>query len=1177
MSNTTNEKIHDCYAKNELYSLNYVIGLGIKNNYSISQNSINGLLTWITGPYLIFYDFEKSKQIGFLKNINNKILNCVSFSKNGKFVVTGEGNCKNGEVSIYEINYDKNKQEETHTLYSSYKYHKYGIEKIIFFNNDNYLLSIGDKDDKNINIYDIKNKKIISNTKYNRPILSCDACDKFMVLCGDKFIKIYNYVNLLNDHTLGKNGIEKHLVDLAKHKEKSFISTLIYDNKSEIKIFFMTLDCYLIEMKDNSYMLNRWIYLKSPKGICLTLMDENIVCGLGDGIIRIFNAKTLQHVSTLQRPPALGQANVEPTNVNKKINNNDLFPDVIALLYNKFYNKLISVFSDKTFFSWDITNNNLITRFNMNHSGSINCLDYFINKKQNLLAIATASDDKTVIYYNIKLSDFIKNETENKHPHIAYSHIIRQIFYFGTNFKHLTVKESDLLQKDKNEEDELNNNFSTDEVSNLTAIRFSPDNNYLTVGDDIGNITVFSLKTFKIVQNIPAHNGSVTALDMIDDKEKNKSYLVTGGSDCLIVLIDISKGLEGDFDLYDSNNFMEQLDTPIVSALFVIDKNNKIKLITAESNSTITFYLVGNNTLQSIQKIYGTKDKNNLKTYCLHYCPIINKVISGHNGQITIWKTSSCIAHKHFQVNKGDKALDNFRIACDSKGIMLATSNNDKIIRIRALHDGQLLSKIPTAESISSLSFVMDDNYLLATSVEGYVYFYKLNQEFINKLSKDQNLVNSTEERAIINNKLKLLQKFMENDNSLSKNEQVKFLIEKFQKSEETTLDDLKMLDGFVKEGKKTQKTDDKDKEKPKKNPLNYNLKEDKPNNNDDVENDNNENDNNKNDVSKNLNKSIFFEKGLKENESSNLLKKSLANNCRISLMDTYNKKKQGGDEKIKIPKIKVNEKKENQLTESKINNLKDIINNANQHINEKIDNINSLNKENKNETLNINDIKLNDNNNNEENKNEKEYSLENNENKKFSNLNITDEYKKNTINNDNEIKEEIQSSSNNLKLMGNDKISFAEKIITNSQNQVSNSMVDMTNTNCDIISNFDNQSQINKENEKEKVIEYLVTTTNFRIDGKKKENKNKIEKLDDINIKQKEIKAKDKLIENINKINLNELKNYELNELEKKVENLLDEIRVKTGNNSKDPTMEKLLEKYSVLLVDRINKKINK
>ena len=46
-------------------------------------------------------------------------------------------------------------------------------------------------------------------------------------------------------------------------------------------------------MKDNFYMLNRWIYLKSLKWICLTLMNENIVCGLGEGIIIIFNAKTL--------------------------------------------------------------------------------------------------------------------------------------------------------------------------------------------------------------------------------------------------------------------------------------------------------------------------------------------------------------------------------------------------------------------------------------------------------------------------------------------------------------------------------------------------------------------------------------------------------------------------------------------------------------------------------------------------------------------------------------------------------------------------------------------------------------------------------------------------------------------------------------------------------------------
>ena len=32
------------------------------------------------------------------------------------------------------------------------------------------------------------------------------------------------------------------------------------------------------------------------------------------------------------------------------------------------------------------------------------------------------------------------------------------------------------------------------------------------------------------------------------------------------------------------------------------------------------------------------------------------------------------IPHKHFQVNKGHKLLDNFRIASDSTGVMFATS-----------------------------------------------------------------------------------------------------------------------------------------------------------------------------------------------------------------------------------------------------------------------------------------------------------------------------------------------------------------------------------------------------------------------------------------------------------------------------------------------------------------------
>ena len=48
-----------------------------------------------------------------------------------------------------------------------------------------------------MNIIDINKKQIIYTSKYNRPILSSDATDDFMVLCGYGFIKIYNYEKML--------------------------------------------------------------------------------------------------------------------------------------------------------------------------------------------------------------------------------------------------------------------------------------------------------------------------------------------------------------------------------------------------------------------------------------------------------------------------------------------------------------------------------------------------------------------------------------------------------------------------------------------------------------------------------------------------------------------------------------------------------------------------------------------------------------------------------------------------------------------------------------------------------------------------------------------------------------------------------------------------------------------
>ena len=137
----------------------------------------------------------------------------------------------------------------------------------------------------------------------------------------------------------------------------------------------MTLDGYLVEMKSNDTKLNRWAHLRSNKGLTLTLWENNIGCGLSNGIYRVFNADNLSHVLTLQRPPPLGSLNNDSNNKKGNIsipnNSNLIFADIIATIYNEFHKKLIVIYSGKTFFAWDITQlkNVHIYRYNIFQSG----------------------------------------------------------------------------------------------------------------------------------------------------------------------------------------------------------------------------------------------------------------------------------------------------------------------------------------------------------------------------------------------------------------------------------------------------------------------------------------------------------------------------------------------------------------------------------------------------------------------------------------------------------------------------------------------------------------------------------------------------------------------------------------------------------------------------------------
>ncbi len=89
---------------NLYYSLNRIIGFGSYNQFSIAVNKQNGLTSYITGPFISFYDLKKDKSINYFRNVNNRAFSCLTFSDNGNYLACGEGYCTRSEIFILDVN-----------------------------------------------------------------------------------------------------------------------------------------------------------------------------------------------------------------------------------------------------------------------------------------------------------------------------------------------------------------------------------------------------------------------------------------------------------------------------------------------------------------------------------------------------------------------------------------------------------------------------------------------------------------------------------------------------------------------------------------------------------------------------------------------------------------------------------------------------------------------------------------------------------------------------------------------------------------------------------------------------------------------------------------------------------------------------------------------------------------
>lgn len=700
-------------------TLQSVMGISSNSHNNLALNPLSGEIAYPAGSMLVVYNPILNKQSKFIFSPNKKPFTCVTYSKDGKFLIAGEGVCKNPEINIWDLRHENPPV--------CLKGHKFGIEKILFSPNNNYLVSIGDENDKGLFVWDWEKEIKLTMNKLSKKINSAtfNLTGTLLVTAGVQHLKFWPF------DSEGK-------IILSKPKEsenvyiiegKSAILGAKFQNKTFMDVCALEEHIYALDSEGVFCVLNeqrkleKWMDLKVSTAFTLQITSNHIICGCSEGIIRFFDTKTLHHITTLPKPPALGGYNIEKgsTKASVILSSPENYADVIALLMDEVRGKLTALYSDRTLFIWDIHDLEkvIVKRSFLNHNGTIYDIQTLENSSYEVTFFATGSIDQTIRIWNLL-------EDEKAMPNIPglrknlYSKNLTRILYLGDNFDHFKYK--------KEEAEAI-----TDKQ--IRCLRCSHDGQYLAAGDLNGVLRIFSLITFAKIVDVVSHDQEILCMDFTPENPLDVFLLATGSRDRLI---HIYNGGD-DFKLLTT---LEDHNSSISALQFAYHKaKNNILLMSCGVDKTLIFREYKAKEAKPFLQIHLEIDKMS-KFFTMDLNHENNIAVLGQEKKLQLWSIDEMKFLKTIETKEEDKLtgkvlpLDNLKISVDSSGTYIAVSNNDKIVRIRDFNTGNLVAKVTCGDIITSLAFTQNSKYLITASSKGCIYIWKLSQEIKSTIEK---------------------------------------------------------------------------------------------------------------------------------------------------------------------------------------------------------------------------------------------------------------------------------------------------------------------------------------------------------------------------------------------------------------------------------------------------------
>uniref|UniRef100_A0A1A9WKM8 MABP1/WDR62 second WD40 domain-containing protein n=1 Tax=Glossina brevipalpis TaxID=37001 RepID=A0A1A9WKM8_9MUSC len=697
--------------------LKKVLGLTVCSNAALGCSSISGLLAYPAGCTIVLFNAKKQTQ-AYLVNTSRKAFTSVAFSRCGRYIATGECGI-NPAIKVWELDAPNGNLANCTggNVIAEFVDHKYAVTCVAFSPTGKYLVSVGSQHDMIVNVFDWKaNLKMASNKISSKVSAISFAEDgSYFVTVGNRHVK-YWYLEGGRKYKdpiplMGRSAI------LGDLRDNDFCAVACGKGVCAESTYAITRQGHLVEFSSRR-LLDKWVQCRTTHANCISVNGQFILVGCAEAIIRIFNASTLEYVTTLPRTHYLGVDVAEGIHINHimTVPSQAKYPDCIAMAFDEQRSKITCVYNDHSLYIWDMRD---IKRVGKSHSflyhstciWGVETVPYNMERDISHTlpddSFVTCSSDDTIRVWG--LEECANNEIYRKN---IYSKELLKIIYIDNDLNY--IKDPEIF----NDKNNVGINSNYDGRNGVRCIKISPELQHLASGDRSGNIRVYDLTNLKLIITIEAHESEVLCLEYSNENIDRK-LLASASRDRLIHV----------FDVVQNYRLLQTLDdhSSSITSIKFVGTGFNFQMISCGADKSIMF-----RTFQGNIFLRGSHTSGKTTLYDMEVDSNSKHILTAcQDRNIRVYGTQNS---KHTKTFKGSYSDEGslIKLSLDPSGIYVATSCTDKTLAVYDYYSNECMARMSGhSELVTGLKFTNDCRYLISASGDGCIFIWQVPHDMI--------------------------------------------------------------------------------------------------------------------------------------------------------------------------------------------------------------------------------------------------------------------------------------------------------------------------------------------------------------------------------------------------------------------------------------------------------------